>query len=201
MLSSSAAAAKDMFVDAHNAGYYINSYTTKVNPNMDHVMRKIMEGIRNLHNTWNDEAAKKEKSEAGEPATSKRQDSFRKALQMLNRLDTSFRRASWKSGCEMLFPVLFNHMSFQSHRCWCVFTRRAIWLAAESWRRFYGQMQRHSESLEATVVQFQLPNGPQVDLPEGWSRRLKAPSEECYVDPNGISYTEAEMPEVAYAML
>ena len=100
MFSSCAAAAKDMVVDAHNAGYYINSYTTKVNPGMDNVMRKIMEGICNLHNTWDEEAANEEKSEADEPATSKRQDSFRKALQMLNRLDTSFRRASWKSGCE-----------------------------------------------------------------------------------------------------
>ena len=89
LLSTCAAAAKEMFVTAHNAGYYINSYTTKVNPGMDNVMRKIMEGIRNLHNTWDEEAANKEKSEAGEPATSKRQDSFRKALQMLNRLDTS----------------------------------------------------------------------------------------------------------------
>ena len=74
-------------------------------------------------------------------------------------------------------------------------------MAAESWKRCSGQMQRHSESLEATVVQFQLPHGPQVDLPEGWSRRLKAPGEEIYVDPSGIAYTEAEMPEVACALL
>ena len=40
-----------------------------------------------------------------------------------------------------------------------------------------------------------------MDLPEGWSRRLKAPGEECDVDPNGISYTEAEIPEVAGALL
>ena len=40
-----------------------------------------------------------------------------------------------------------------------------------------------------------------MDLPEGWSRRLKAPGEEIYVDPNGIAYTEAEMPEVACALL
>ena len=62
-------------------------------------------------------------------------------------------------------------------------------------------MQRHSEGIGATVVQFQLPHGQQVDLPEGWSRRLKAPGEECYVDPDGNEYTEAEMPEVACAML
>ena len=101
----------------------------------------------------------------------------------------------------MLFPILFNHMSFQTHHCWCVFVRRAIYLAADSWRRFYGQMQRHSEGTGTAVVQFQLPNGKQVDLPEGWSRRFNAPGEACYVDPNGILYTGEEMPEVACAML
>ena len=43
MLSTCAGAVKDMFVDAHNAGFYINAYTTKVNPGMDNVMRNVME--------------------------------------------------------------------------------------------------------------------------------------------------------------
>jgi hypothetical protein len=51
ILKACTAAAMDMFVDAHNAGYYINSYTTKVNATMDNVLRRLMEGIRNLHAT------------------------------------------------------------------------------------------------------------------------------------------------------
>jgi len=195
------AAAMDMFVDAHNAGYYINSYTTKVNATMDTVLRNLMEGIRNLHTTWQDKIRESANSQATDPQISKRQESFRKAMQTLNRLDTSFRRASWKSGCEMLFPILFGHMSFQTHRCWCVFVRRAIWLSAESWRRFYGQMASLEEATGATVLQFHLPQGTTVQLPEGWTMQLQSPGQQSYIDPNGASYTADDMLEVAAAML
>ena len=36
-------AALAMFVDAHNTGYYINSYTTKLNPIMDTVLEKLVQ--------------------------------------------------------------------------------------------------------------------------------------------------------------
>ena len=36
-----------LFVDAHNTCYYINSYTTKVNPTMDAVMRKVTPIVHN----------------------------------------------------------------------------------------------------------------------------------------------------------
>ena len=35
-------AAMAMFVDAHNTAYYINAYTTKVNPSMDSVFEKLL---------------------------------------------------------------------------------------------------------------------------------------------------------------
>ena len=44
------------FVDAHNTGYYINSYTTKVNPNMDNVLRRLFDGVRRLHDDWNQDS-------------------------------------------------------------------------------------------------------------------------------------------------
>ena len=148
-------AAQDIFVDAHNAGFYINSYTTKVNPTMDNVLRRIMEGIRRLHSEWHQQDEAAQAAEKEDPTTS-RQQAFRRSLQMLNRLDTSFRRASWKSGCEMLFPILFGHMSFQTHRCWCVFMRRTIWLAAEAWRRYYGQLKSAAPGSSTVAPQFQL---------------------------------------------
>ena len=37
-------AALAMFVDAHNTGYYINSYTTKLNPTMDTRAREAARG-------------------------------------------------------------------------------------------------------------------------------------------------------------
>ena len=41
-----------MFVDSHNTGYYINTYTTKVNPGMDNVMEKLINGVRRLRDQW-----------------------------------------------------------------------------------------------------------------------------------------------------
>ena len=67
-IKASLASGRSIFIDAHNAGYYINSYTTKVNPTMDTVLRKLMDGIRRLHDAWQheeeatDEAAPSSKS-------------------------------------------------------------------------------------------------------------------------------------------
>jgi len=203
ILKACAAAAKDMFVDAHNAGYYINSYTTKVNPTMDNVMRQIMEGVRTLQASSQVEPAPDAKTETtnSETATNRRQEAFRAALRTLNRLDTSMRRASWKSGCEMLFPIMFGHMSFQTHRCWCVFIRRATWLAAESWRRFYGQTGGSENGATSTTLLFHLPHGKSMQLPEGWTTELQSPGQVAYVDPSGTSYSAENMIQVATALL
>ena len=37
-----------LFVDAHNTGYYINSYTTDLNPTMDNVLRRLLDGVHRL---------------------------------------------------------------------------------------------------------------------------------------------------------
>ena len=52
-----------LFSDAHNAGFYINSYTTKLNPGMDTVLQRLLEGVRRLHADW--EASQ---AQGGEPA-------------------------------------------------------------------------------------------------------------------------------------
>jgi len=202
-------AGKDIFIDAHNTGFYINSYTTKVNPGMDNVLRRILQGIRRLHSEWEEKAAAEKPSQmnatgkasavaadAGEKAS--RQQAFRRALQTLNRLDTSFRRASWKSGCEMLFPILFGHMSFQTHRCWCIFMRRTIWLAAESWRRYYGQVKGTVVGSTSVTPQFKLPTGALITLPQGWHMELRE-GREVYIDPDGASYTSQELLPLALA--
>merc|ERR1711963_525246 len=82
-------AAHNAFVDNHNAGYYINSYTTKLNPTMDNVLKKLLDGVRRLQGEWQASAAAKQA----------RQEHFRRTMQVLQRFESSFRRASWKSGC------------------------------------------------------------------------------------------------------
>ena len=44
--------ASAMFVDAHNTGFYINSYTTKVAPGMDGVLNQLVKGVRRLRLQW-----------------------------------------------------------------------------------------------------------------------------------------------------
>ncbi len=50
--AASAKGALATFVDAHNTGYYVNSYTTKLNPTMDGVLQRLMDGIKRLNSEW-----------------------------------------------------------------------------------------------------------------------------------------------------
>ena len=94
-----------LFSDAHNASYYINSYTTKVNPTMDDVLRNLLDGVRRLQGEWQDREAKlaEEAASTADGIAAKRREDFRRTMQVLSRFETCFRRAAWKSGCEMVF--------------------------------------------------------------------------------------------------
>ena len=133
------------FVDAHNTSYYVNSYTTKVNPTMDGVLCKLLDGVRRLRDEWQDREARREddchdgatpqdeprdgttpprrEQQATATATERRREDFTRTMQVLSRFESCFRRASWKSGSEMVFPMLFGHLAFMTHRCWTVFMR------------------------------------------------------------------------------
>ena len=109
MLASAAAAAHAIFVDAHNTGYYINAYTTKLNPTMENVLRRLLDGVRRLQDEWAQRATDAQPSDApsSKPGVEKNREAFRRTIQLLSRFETSFRRATWKSGSELLFPILF----------------------------------------------------------------------------------------------
>ena len=67
---------------------------------------------------------------------------FAETMRTLNRLNSSYRRCYWKSGGEMIFPILYGHMTFASHRCWTVYVKKAVFQAAQAWRRLYGNSVR-----------------------------------------------------------
>ena len=46
------------FVDAHNTSYNVNSYATKVNPSMDDVPCRLLDGVRRPRNEWQDREAR-----------------------------------------------------------------------------------------------------------------------------------------------
>ena len=116
------------FVDSRNTGYYANAYTTKLNPGMDVVLHKLLDGVRRVHDEW--EAAEPRKRAAGDAAATEEpsgngltdaasdawREQFSRTMQMLMQFETSFRRASWKSGCGMVFPILFRRFVFSKHR-------------------------------------------------------------------------------------
>ncbi|CAK0862279.1 unnamed protein product, partial [Prorocentrum cordatum] len=187
------------FVGAHNASYYVNSYTTKVNPSMDDVLCKLLDGVRRLKSQWDDkgaQAAGDAGDEAQSTAAGKRKEDFKRTLQVLARFETCFRRASWKSGSEMVFPMLFGHLSFMTHRCWKVFMRKSIYLAAESWRRRHGQADA-AESAPAASITYAVPGtGQQVAMP-GW-REVQREGETVYVSPDGEEFDTIEYAHQAF---
>ena len=180
--AAASSASSAMFVDAHNTGYYVNSYTTKLNPTMDSVLRNLLDGVRRLQQEWRS-------TDDGEPtmdAASRGKQGFRRTMQVLGRFETCFRRASWKSGSEMVFPILFGHLAFTTHRCWTVFMRKAIYLAAESWRRAYGQVAVQQQSDKVSALQYKLPNGDDVIF-VGWSEERRG-EHVVFISPEGVEF-------------
>ena len=184
-------AALAMFVDAHNTGYYINSYTTKLNPTMDTVLEKLLAGVTRLKEEWREADAA---AQDGDGTGAKKKAGFGRTMQLIARFETSFRRASWKSGSEMIFPMLFGHLSFTTHRCWTVYVRKAMWLAGEAWRQAYGQSTFQEVGDESARVQYIFKDGVEVTLPAGW-RRTGRDGSAVYESPEGVEYDSLEFLE------
>ena len=65
---------------------------------------------------------------AGEHVAGRRGVLFAETLKTLSRLSSSYRRCHWKSASELIFPLLFQHMTFASHRTWKLYVKKAIFL-------------------------------------------------------------------------
>ena len=92
-------------------------------------------------------------------ATDARRQNSRHALHVLVRRESSFRRTTWTSGCEMVFPVWVGRLPFTTRRWWAVHMCTAIFLAAEAWRQHYGNAAIHHETEEPPRLAFKLPSG------------------------------------------
>ena len=75
---------------------------------------------------------------AGLPVPCRRGVLFSEALKTLTRLSSSYRRCHWKSGAEVIFPLLYGHLTYASHRTWKLYTKKAIFFCLEAWRRRWG---------------------------------------------------------------
>ena len=118
------------FQDAHNTGFYINEYTTKVNA----LGEKILEGLRRASaKIVKEEAACT--SDAAEDAKKKAERERIKAV--LKKLVYVMNSLQIKSGSELAFPMLFDHMSFSTHRTWEMNLKVPYAKALSSWERHF----------------------------------------------------------------
>jgi hypothetical protein len=145
-----------LFQDAHNAGFYINEYTTKLAVLGD----KLLPGLRR--------AAEKQQQEMELAAEKMTQ--AKKTLNGLRKIVHLIARLQVQSGSEMAFPMLFGHMSFCTHRTWEVNVRRPTALAWKSWEKCHGKsVQRlHDSPTFRHSLNIYLPQEQGVELSRDW---------------------------------
>ena len=107
------------FSDGINTGFYINSYTTKHCPTMEGVLEEWRVGIQRLEELRHPERVKLESSTPVNEVQAqalKGKSPFAETMRTLTRLSSSYRRCYGESRSESMFPILFGHMTFASHR-------------------------------------------------------------------------------------
>ena len=87
---------------------------------------------------------------AGQPAPGRRAALFGETMKTLTRLSSSYRRCHWKSAAEVIFPLLFQHLTYASHRTWKLYVKKAVFFCIEAWRRKYGDSVLRRAPAEAT---------------------------------------------------
>ena len=151
------------FQDAHNTGFYINEYTTKVNVLGD----KLFEGMQRIVNKITTQEA------SSDASTTTRQRNKARTHAILKKLVFLLNTMQVKSGSELVFPILFDHMSFSTHRCWETNLRLPFAKVLSAWQtEFKGSLKTlHQSAPVAIRVGFLLPSlieGKAKQLPDGW---------------------------------
>ena len=148
--------------DAINTGFYVNCYTTKQAPTLEPVLEPLRQQLQRLEEQHAREKEELESRRArDEPLVGKEmakklhkeRSLVSDAFQRWSRFSAAERRCKWKSGSEMLFALMFEHLTFASHRCWTVYIKLGVAKACEAHRTQYGQSVRHaSKKADGTEV-------------------------------------------------
>ena len=118
------------FQDAHNTGFYINEYTTKVNALGD----KILEGLRRA----SEKIVREEAARTPDVAEDAKRRADRERIKaVLKKLVYLMNSLQVKSGSELAFPMLFDHMSFSTHRTWEMNMKVPYAKALSSWENHF----------------------------------------------------------------
>ena len=152
------------FQDAHNQGYYINEYTTKVNALGDKLMQGLKRIAQKIHAAEAD--ANVEKLTTRQRNKERVKTVLKKLVHLMNSLQV-------KSGSELVFPMLFDHMSFATHRCWETNLKVAYAKTLFAWQEhFKGSLKAlHEKASVSQSIGFLLPaqqTGRASELPAGW---------------------------------
>ena len=148
------------FQDAHNTGFYVNEYTTKVHALGD----KLFEGLRRASQKVVDkETAQQEEEDA--PKSKDRERIKNMLMKMVNLMNSN----QVKSGSELVFPMLFDHMSFSTHRTWEMNMKRPWAQALSSWEHTHKQSLKELHKRGDESIGYFLPSSEQFE----WDPRLK----------------------------
>ena len=152
------------FQDAHNQGFYINEYTTKVHALGDKLMQGLQRIAQKIHASEADGSVEK---------LTTRQRNKERVKMVLKKLVHLMNSLQVKSGSELVFPMLFDHMSFATHRCWETNLKVAYAKTLSAWQdHFKGSLKAlHEKASVSQSIGFLLPSlqsGRAKELPVGW---------------------------------
>ena len=186
--------------DGINTGFYINAYTTKQLPDMQGVLEELRKGIERLEARREEaqEATKKTETHEAEgsaasEAPRRGPNKFGQVLQTLNTMSSAFKRCHHRSMSEILMPIMFKTMTYFSHRCWKVFIKRAVYLAAQTWRNRFGQAVRHKHIKDGGGVGLRYLTKDKQSYPlVGWERVRLDGGAELYRHPDGTEFGDLQ---------
>ena len=134
---------------------------------------------------------------AGQHIPGRRGVMFSETMKTLARLSSSYRRCHWKSAAELIFPLLYEHLTFASHRTWKLFVKKAIFFTVTAWRKQYGESVLHAvdaESAQRDPVIYRRAGVDDVVL-AGWQKVSRIDEDTgdmsyVYIGPGGQACTD-----------
>ena len=161
-------------------------YTTKMGVGMAEFMKYLRAGVERKLEEIKDEDRRLQEQHKATGTGRQSVAPSKKQAQLLLRIHTAYTRAKHVGGAQLVFPMLFGHMCYSTHRHWNVWIKTAVWRAQESWRRAYASQLPRPQQKASDREQLAIAHrGCMVFLPKNWRRR---PSDNAILAPDGSVY-------------
>ncbi len=160
------------FQDARSTGFHINEYTTKVNALGD----KLLDGLRRA----SEKVLRQEDAQKPNLDQTAHQEQRNRIKAVLKKLVYLMNTLQVKSGSELVFPMLFDHLSFSTHKTWEMNMKVPYAKALSSWESYFKATLKtlRQNATFAMKIGFLWPSrgdedGPHQELPAGWLMQEK----------------------------